>query len=381
MNVLIFGDTERSPALLHEIPLGIGDPFLYMESDGRRVVVTNTLEDQRIATAVPDIECILNEELGEDDLIAAGLSWSAIALELSLRAVRRLGIREAVVPPDFPVALADHLRQAGIRLSPDEELFVERRRRKTAAELAGVRRAADAAIAAIQDAASTLRAAEVRGDELWLEGELLTAELVRARMRGVCARAGAPAPADIMVKPMGPNPDIGHDPGSGPLPAHTPIEVDLWPRDEASSCWADMTRTFVRGEISDRVASLHRLVLKAHERSCAAVRSGVSGGAVYDITCDIFEAAGYPTLRNKPLGETLREGFFFGLGHGVGLEVHEAPSLGRSDRQDLVAGDVIALEPGIVVPDVGGTRVEDLLIVTDTGAENLTAGFPYGLVP
>ena len=131
---------------------------------------------------------------------------------------------------------------------------------------------------------------------------------------------------------MRPGDAVGHEAGSGPLPAHAPICLDLWPQDEASGCWADMTRTWVRGDISDAVADLHRLVLEAHERSLAAVRPGVLGVDVYGAACDVFEAAGHPTQRTKKPGETLQHGFFFGLGHGVGLEVHEAPALGRTGR-------------------------------------------------
>ena len=129
-----------------------------------------------------------------------------------------------------------------------------------------------------------------------------------------------------MVKPMGPDAHIGHFPGSGPLPADTPILIDLWPRDEESGCWADMTRTFVRGEISEAIAELHMLALNAHERACEAVRPGVTGVELYGLACEVFEAAGHPTQRTKAPGETLREGFYCGLGHGVGLEVHEAPT-------------------------------------------------------
>jgi Xaa-Pro aminopeptidase len=382
MNVLIWGDTETSPALRHEVPVDIGDPFLYLESDGRRAVVTSALEEARIAGAAPDLELVMTDELGRDELIAEGRSWIAIEQELCVRAADRLGIRDAMVPPDFPVAIADRLRAAGLELTPDDAPFTERRRRKSAAEMTGIRRATDAGLAALRAAAAMLREAEIRGEGLFgSDGERLTSESVRTVIREVCGRAGAPAPADIMVKAMGPNPGIGHDPGAGPLPADTPILIDLWPRDEASGCWSDMTRTFVRGEISDAVAELHALVLSAHERSCAALMPGVPGVELYGIACDVFEAAGHPTARTKAAGETLREGFYHGLGHGVGLQVHEAPSLGRTGLDPLIAGDVVAVEPGTIVRSLGGVRVEDLLLVTDDGAESLTAAFPYDLTP
>lgn len=381
MNLLIYGDTETSPALRHEVPLAIVDPFLYLETDGRRVVVTSALEDARIARAAPQLERLLVDALGWDELLAEGRSSDEVELELCARAAAALGIRAATVPLEFPLGVADRLREAGVVLTADGALFAERRRAKTPSEMAGVRRAAEVALRAMGEAATMLRDAVIDGQRLLLGGEPLTSETVRATMRELCARAGAPAPADIMVKPMGPDADIGHDPGTGVLPADTPIEIDLWPRDEESGCWADMTRTFVRGEISDAIAELHMLALNAHERACEAVRPGVTGAELHGLACEVFEAAGHPTQRTKAPGETLREGFYFGLGHGVGLEVHEAPDLGRGGTEPLIAGDVIALEPGTVLAGVGGARVEDLLLVTSDGSERLTGDFPYGLVP
>jgi Xaa-Pro aminopeptidase len=381
VNILIYGDTVTSPALRHEVPISIGDPFLYLETDGRRAVLTNALEDERIARDAPELERMLEDHLGRDELIGSGLSRGEIERELCVRAVDRLGITQAVVPPGFPLALADRLREGGVSLAPDENVFIDRRRHKSAAQMNGIRRASDAAVAAMGAAAAMLREAEIDGDRLIWAGELLTAEVVRERIREVCTQAGAPAPPDIMVKPMGPNPAGGHDPGAGPLPPHTPIEIDLWPRDESTGCWSDMTRAFVCGDISDAIAEIHALVLDAHERVCSAARPGARCSDLYGIACDVFEAAGHPTGRTKAPGEILREGFFFGLGHGVGLEVHEDPSLGRSGRASLIAGDVIAVEPGTSVRALGGTRVEDLLLVTDDGNERLTGSFPYGLVP
>jgi Xaa-Pro aminopeptidase len=371
-SVLIHGDTQRSPEMRHELPLSVGDPFLYLEIDGRRAVVTNPLEVDRIAEVAPDVERILTDELGSDELIAQGLARDLVEREVYVRAVKQLGIASASVPPDFPLALADRLREDGIELRPDDELFAERRRRKTDAELAGIRRAAKAGLAGLEEAARALREADIDGEVLRSNGEVLTAEAVRTRIREVCARMGAAAPDDIIVAPMRPGDAVGHEAGSGPLPAHAAIGVDLWPQDEASGCWADMTRTWVRGDVSDAIAELHRVVLESHERALAATRAGVRGVDVYGAACDVIEAAGHPTQRTKKPGETLRHGFFFSLGHGVGLEVHEAPALGRTGTAPLIAGDVVAIEPGIVDPEHGGMRVEDLVVVTDTGYELLS---------
>ena len=381
VNILIYGDTETNPALRHEVPVPIGDPFLYLESDGRRAVLTNALEDARIAAAAPELERLLVDDFGRDELIAAGHPQREIEQQVCLRAVAALGIREAAVPPDFPIALADRLRSDGVGLTAAEEPFAERRRHKTEVEMGGIRRATDAAITSMGEARTMIREAAIRDEELWRGDERLTSEMVRLRIREVCGRMGALAPPDIMVKPMGPNPRIGHFPGSGPLPANAPILIDLWPRDEESGCWADMTRTFVRGEVSDEIAALHALVIDAHERSCAAVRPGIKGVELYGIVCDLFEAAGHRTQRTKAPGETLREGFYAGLGHGIGLEVHEPPAMGRTGTAPLIAGDVVAIEPGLTVSSLGGVRVEDLLLVTEDGSERLTGSFPYGLEP
>ncbi|MEA2410977.1 MAG: Xaa-Pro aminopeptidase, partial [Thermoleophilaceae bacterium] len=212
-----------------------------------------------------------------------------------------------------------------------------------------------------------------------VDGSPVTSEQVRAAAREAAAAAGAPAPADIMVTSV--SSSGGHDPGSGPLPADLPVVVDLWPRDEQTGCWADMTRTFVRGAISEEVALLRDVVRDAIERVRAATRPGVTGLELYEIAASVVEEAGYPTQRTAAPGESLMQGFYFSLGHGVGLELHEEPGLGLSGTSPLVPGDVIAVEPGIEgLPGLGGVRYEDLLLVTESGCETLT-DYPYELEP
>jgi Xaa-Pro aminopeptidase len=168
--------------------------------------------------------------------------------------------------------------------------------------------------------------------------------------------------------------------GEGQLQAGEPIVIDLWPRDGESSCCADMTRTYVVGDVPDEVVEWHRLCLEALERAVADMRPGVTGRSVYDGTCEIFEAAGYPTQRTKAEGQSLDEGFFHSLGHGVGLDVHEQPVLGMVGHEQLERGEVFAVEPGLYRPGFGGCRLEDLVLVTENGAEKLTR-FPYDLTP
>jgi len=366
--LLIYGDTERSATLRHEVPIAIGDPFLFVQNDGPPLILTNPLERERIARAVPDAELVLMNELGFLDLIRGGMARDDAELEVVSRAVARAGVRAASVPPELPVAVADRLRADGVELAVDGALFESRRRSKNAFELAGIRRAQKAAEAGMAAAAELLRS-----------DAALTAEEVRAAIREACAAAGAPAPADVMVTSAWSG--GGHDPGSGPLPDDLPIVIDLWPRDEETGCSADMTRTFVRGSVSSEVAALRDVVREALESVRSATGPGVKGRELYEIAAEIVEAAGHPTLRTVAPGETLTSGFYFSLGHGVGLELHEEPSLGLSGREPLVVGDVIAVEPGIEgLPGIGGVRYEDLLLVTETGCETLT-DYPYDLTP
>jgi Xaa-Pro aminopeptidase len=379
-DVLIHGDTHRSAALRHELPLGIIDAFSYFELDGRRVAVIALMEAARIAEVAPDVEIIDPYELGLDELVQRGMRWDEVEPELCARAAQRLEASRLVVPATLPVSVADRLRADGVEVVPDEREFIRRRRAKTKAEVAGVRRAQNAADAAMAAGAELLRAAHADGDVLQLNGKPLTAQQVRARIREVCADHGAPTGEDIIVA-AGPAGATGHESGTGPLAAGVPIVIDIWPRDEESGCFADMTRTFVGGgPPADDVAHWHSLCEEALKRVYAALKPGATGRELFGAACDVFEEAGEPTQRTKPEGEPLRDGFFHSLGHGVGLEVHEEPSLGRTGTDELVAGDVIAIEPGCYRNGYGGVRVEDLVLVTEDGYERLTE-FPYALEP
>ena len=375
--VLIYADSFRSADMRHAVPLGVPDPFLYAERNGSRHVFASSMEAARLCE-LGLFEVHMLEELGADELIASGIDRSEFSAQLALRAVGSLALKRASVPETFPVWLADRLRADGVELDVDQELFDDRRRAKTEAQLAGMRRAQRAAEAAMDVCRELLRRAEIGGDELLLDGEQLTVERVKADMN--VAFAAHDTTADEYIVAPGAQGAVGHDMGSGPIRPHTPLVVDIFPRDNASAVYTDMTRTFVVGNVPDDVREWHRLCKEALDRAVAEIRAGVDARAVFDGTCDIFEAAGEPTQRTKKPGEPLSDGFFHGLGHGVGLEVHEQPSMGRMARKQLVAGDVVTVEPGLYRAGYGGVRLEDIVLVTETGAENLT-DYPYDLEP
>jgi Xaa-Pro aminopeptidase len=374
-DVLIYADTIRSPELRHEVPVAVPDAFLYFERNGTRTAVVSSFEVDRVREV--GVEAHPYEDFGWDELIAKGLPREELDLELSLRAVKEWGVSKAVVPGSFPLELADRLRGAGVELSVDRDVFLRRRRAKNESELAGIRRAQKGADEAMGAARDLLRRAETRDGAVVLDGDVLTCERIKLEIQRVFGEHGLAS--DEFIVSHGPQSAVGHDMGSGPIGAGDSIVIDIWPRDRDSACYADMTRTFVVGEISDELREYHRLVYEALQRSLQGVRAGVEGRKVYEDVCEVFHEAGQPTQLSKKSGEVLDSGFYHGLGHGVGLEVHEQPWLGRAPGE-LMAGDVVTLEPGLYRHGYGGVRLEDLALVTEDGCENLT-DFPYDLQP
>jgi Xaa-Pro aminopeptidase len=373
MDVLIVGDTGGTPELRHEVPLAIMDTFVYAEADGRRVVAIGSMEASRVEALGTDLTVRPFEEFGADELRRSGLDVYSVANELTLAVARDLGISEASVPRAFPLGVADVLRGAGVALTVDQKLFDDRRRRKNEQELAGIRRAQGATEAAMAAAVDMLRRSEPDGAGRSVDGRPLTCELLRERIQAELI--GHEAVANEIIVSHGSQTAVGHDEGSGPIGADDVVLIDLFPIDVRSACFADMTRTFALGRVDDELRVWHRLCREALELAVAHIRPGVDSGDLHRRVCALFAEHGQPTQATKKEGEVLRDGFYHALGHGVGLEAHEAPYVGMIG-EELVAGDVLAIEPGLYRYGFAGIRLEDLVLVTEDGCEVLTV-FPY----
>ena len=276
-------------------------------------------------------------------------------------------VNSVAVPPRFPTHVADGLRDRDVGVTADrEDTVTDIRSVKTDEETEHVREAQRANEAAMRAAEDLIAAAEVRDGTLYHDGEPLTSEAVKTEIEVTLLRHGCALDETIVA--CGADAADPHDRGSGPLEADEAIIVDIFPQDKATKYHADMTRTFCKGEPDETVREWYDLTEEAYRAALDAVEPGVTGADVHDAACDVYEDAGLPTLRSDEGTET---GFIHSTGHGVGLDVHENPSIAPGG-EELEPGHVITIEPGLYDPGVGGVRIEDLVVVTEDGHENLT---------
>jgi len=275
-------------------------------------------------------------------------------------------VRRAEVPRSFPLGLAMEVDALGMRLDLADEPFWPEREIKTAAEVRGIEAALRAAEAGLLAGIEALRSCRIgRDGYLRRDGRRFTAEDLRSAVNTrILAEGCMPshticAPGDQAVDP--------HEEGHGPLRAHTPVVMDIFPRSETTGYFGDLTRTVVRGRASARLHEVYAIVHQANRIGHARIRPGIDGLRIHEEIQALFDRQGYRTgIRGGRM-----QGFFHGTGHGLGLQIHEPPSI--SKRSSILrAGHVVTVEPGLYYLGLGGVRIEDVAVVTKTGSRNLT---------
>jgi Xaa-Pro aminopeptidase len=360
---LLYAASETDPDILHPTGFFAPDPFLFVEARGRRVLVMSDLEMDRA-----------RRQATVDEV----LSWTAFARRIEARGerggvagiiaavLRHLKVRTVAVPRNFPLGLAMELDELGVRLEVEADPFWPEREIKTAAEVRAIRTALRAAEAGLAAGIAALQSCRV-GRDGWLrrDGRRFTAEDLRSAVNTrILAEGCLPshticAPGDQAVDP--------HEEGHGPIRAHTPVVMDIFPRSERTGYYGDLTRTVVRGRASDALREVYALVHEGVRLGHRRVRPGASGIAIHREIQDLFTARGYRT----GIQDGRMQGFFHGTGHGLGLQTHEPPSIGVRGSI-LKAGHVVTVEPGLYYIGLGGVRIEDVARVTATGSVNMT---------
>jgi Xaa-Pro aminopeptidase len=266
----------------------------------------------------------------------------------------------SVVPADFPCGLAVALAKEGVTVRPVAGHFWPEREIKTSAEIRAITAAVRITEVGLERAFDILRTSTIRSDrKLVWGGAVLTAERLRAEIESAMLFAGGFA-ANNSIVAGGEQACDPHERGHGPLKAHELIILDIFPRAAKSGFFGDLTRTVVRGRATDAQRRIWETCLEGQRRALRALVPGARGEPIQDAAREFFTAEGYPTEQRNGRWQ----GFFHGLGHGLGLELHEEPRIARTT---LRAGQVFTVEPGIYVPGIGGVRHEDVVVITGKG--------------
>jgi Xaa-Pro aminopeptidase len=362
--LLMVADSERNANMLYATGLFVPDPFIYLNFGRRPLIVLSDLEIDRGRKQAPHCRAV-SLSAYQQKLRRSGVKFPGFA-QVVREIMRENQVRHATVPDDFPLGLARDLKRLGIKLKPRANFF-PRREFKSADEVRKISAALVMAEVGMAEGMQALRLAKIgKGRQLIYRGSPLTSERLRAVIDCAILQArGLAANTIVAGGKQGCDP---HERGYGPLRAHEPIILDIFPRSQKTGYFGDITRTVVRGRASDAVKKLYDTVFQGQKIALQKVSSGTSTKEIHQCVLQFFVQRGYKTGKH----EGRMEGFFHGTGHGLGLEIHEAPRMGATSRGKLKAGQVVTVEPGLYYPEIGGVRLEDVALVTSNGAKNLT---------
>jgi Xaa-Pro aminopeptidase len=340
------------------------DPITYIEMNGKGVLLVSDLEAGRAAETAKVDEVVSTTVLGKE-LKEQGLEKPELAhIVHHYLAKAGAGGEPLLMPGATAVRHVDTLRTLGHQVELGKIPFWPERRHKELWEIENIEQTLHHTEAAVTEARSMLRGAEARGGVLYVDDEVLTSERLRSFIQVFLLKRGCSGAAPIVSG--GHQAALPHEIGSGPLRTNETIILDVFPRSLGTLYCADITRTIVHGTPSDTVVAMHKAVAEAVNVVLNGIKPGVDGMTLHHQVVALFKDRGFETTTKdgKP------QGFFHGTGHGVGLEVHEQPKISEVSCI-LEEGDVVTVEPGLYYPDIGGVRIEELVVVEKDGCRNM----------
>jgi Xaa-Pro aminopeptidase len=370
---LLFHADSGDPDMLYFSRFRASDPYLAFTVGKRKFGLTVPMEYSRMEKESAFDEVLLLPEVREQASRRFKLAKGAQPddSQIMQHLAKVYGIREFKVGSRFPAGLAFKLKDAGLKVSvASNGEFLPERLCKTAEEVEALRKGNRASAAAFRAVTKTLEESKIRNGLVLHQGRVLTSERLREIISLATLSEGAVALDTIAAG--GDQACNCHEAGTGPIRAGELIVCDIFPRRIDDGYWGDMTRTFLKGTASDAQRRLVRTVKRGHEIGMKLVKPGVTGGKIQQAVEDFFAKEGYKTVKNS----REPEGFFHAIGHGIGLEVHEGPSVRPNSKQKLKKGMVITIEPGLYYRGLGGCRIEDVMHVTADGGEKISSA-PY----
>lgn len=365
---VLYASSEQSADLFYLTGVFVPDPFLCVVAGRHTTAVVNRLEYARVRAQSNCDKVLLQDTVSAAAAQALRVEPSAVGpVEWMRYFVQRNGARIVEVPETFPAVYFAKLLNAGLTVRVGAEPFFPERALKNDRQARAVKQGNAASAAGIRAALAVLRASKVVGKRLHYKGRTLTAERLRIHIHQACLAKGAVAQHTIVAG--GTQACDPHECGHGPLKPNQLIVVDVFPRMQKSGYHGDMTRTFLKGRATDRQRALVGAVRAAQLAALARVKAGVSAATVHRAADQVFQAQGFSTQRRAEAFV----GFIHSTGHGLGLEVHEAPRVSATASGRLRKGHVITIEPGLYYPEIGGCRIEDVVRVTTDGSEMLSS--------
>jgi Xaa-Pro aminopeptidase len=331
------------------------DPFVFLKKPGEPgVIIVSQMETGR-ASREATATVMTRSQAGLPEIMKTETDpYRATAKMIAGQVGKKI-----LVPPNFPIALANAMSEY-CTVVVDGGTIQSMRAKKSKIELILMNNVQKVTERAMDRAISLIRSSSVKKGILYIDQKPLTSEQVKFSMHSLLLEHGCSA-VDTIVS-CGEDTAIPHMSGSGPLKSDEPIVIDLFPVEEKSGYYADMTRTVVKGEPSKDIREMYDALREAKKLGISRVKAGVSGADIHLAVVDFFNERGY---------ETDTRGFIHNLGHGVGLQVHELPTIGPAGKA-LESGNVITIEPGLYYPGIGGVRLEDIGAVTARGFNNFT---------
>ena len=360
---LVIAASETDADMYYATRFLAPDPFIFLQIGAEKYLLMSDLERDR-ARAQARVDHVLALSAYEEKAKERDTETPS-SIDILHEFMLEKNIKRLNVPRAFPIAIADDLRDRGYRVAFPEGAFWPERAIKTDAEIAHIRTVQQHAETAMAAAVNLIRTSDIRGDILYRNGEPLTSELVKRHIQFTLMERDCTASHTIVA--CGDQACDPHDEGSGPLRAHRAIIIDIFPRSNRTGYFADITRTVVKGEPSAELQNIYNAVLEGQNFVLESIRADADGQAIHRALTELFDSRNYETSTT----DDHMQGFFHGTGHGLGLEIHEPPRIGKVS-ETLCAGNVVTVEPGLYYPGRGATRIEDLVVVTQNGCENLT---------
>ncbi len=362
----IFGASQDMPDIFFASGFNCPDPFIYFSCAGMEAVVVPILELGRALHEVkPGIKVYERSEFLLESLSDGAAKPSLDAVVRGI--VSRFPADKWILPRSTPCMAAEILKNAGAVTELCIGDFFPERKVKTGKELSAILKSMSDAEKAMEKTVKIISRSKIGADGfLYLGRKPLSSEMLKIEINVEIVRRGGGVGGTIASS--GKDSSEPHNTGRGPIRAGEPIVIDIFPRDCESGYWGDMTRTFVKGKASKKLRTAYKAVRSARDEAKAMVKAGAVPRQMYNKAKQVLEKHGFMTGKNA----SGHFGFIHSLGHGVGLEIHEAPWIHAKSEEPLEPGNVLTIEPGLYYPEWGGIRLEDVVHVLEGGFEDLT---------